>query len=370
MTHRNVLGLFLVMLVCAGCGGGSSSKSGGGDGGDDGDGANNTGNASGVPSVDIDAGGAGGRDGGGGEGNVCDSITLRTSSTPPRVVFVQDLSSSMIGQWQPLDDAMVAIANDFGDRLQLGMIPFSSVYLDNYEDIASGTDDWFDDFFAARDNDCEISDSSIILPSLGNAETVIAAYDKVIEERMVGGTPTYLAMEKTREALIDQAPDDGSVGYAILVTDGEPNCPSSPTGDNLADVETAIAELAADGVNTYVVGYRYGGAVLDDWAAAGETGSYYDAQDSSELSTAISSILTELVPCDYALSDTVADPTRVRVTIDGEDRALNDAEDGWTLGEDRRTIELSGAACEELRSDGNHTISVVVECDVVVVGPE
>jgi Mg-chelatase subunit ChlD len=364
MTPYSLLGLAFLLVACGGSDDGSSGTKG--DGGKTG--ADDSGEGS-TPSIDVDLDNGGRGNGTAGNGNICDSITLKASSTPPRVVFVQDLSSSMIGRWQPLDDAMVSIAQDYGERIQLGMIPFSSVYLDHFEEIEAASDEAFTDFFSANDNDCDISDSSIILPKLDNADAVVAAYDKVIAARMVGGTPTYLVMEKTREVLIDQAPDDGSLGYAILVTDGEPNCPS-PTGDSLTDVETAILALAADNVDTYVVGYQYGGEVLDSWAAAGNTKGYYDAEDTSDLNAAISSILSGLVPCEYALSQAVEDPEFVRVTIDGTDRPLDNAADGWKLGPDQKTVILTGAACTDLRSDDTHTINVVVECEEVIVGPK
>ena len=313
--------------------------------------------------LDSTAGAAGETVGG---GDICDSIQLNATSIPPRVVFVQDLSSSMQGQWQPLRTAMVSIADTYGDRLQLGMVPFSSTYLDYAEEIRTGTDDWFADFFAANDDDCTVSDSSIILPALGNAEAVVDTYDAIVEERMVGGTPTYEAMEKAGEILLDGDPGDGSSAYVILVTDGEPNC-SSPSGDLIADVQDAISTLAGAGIDTYVVGYHYDGEALDDWAAAGNTTSYYDADDTTELDRAISGILTELVPCEYDLSAPVDDPRYVRVTIDGVDRAYDNEQDGWTLGADGRAVVLTGDACSDLRASGTHTIDVIVECDIVVI---
>jgi hypothetical protein len=349
--------LFLALFAAA-CGKGNDD-SGQGNGATGG-----TGHAGGLSSIDINGAKAGGNSGG--ATNVCDSIQLVANSIPPRVVFVQDLSSSMSSRWQPLDDAMVSIANQFGDRMQLGLIPFSSVYLDHVAEIRADNAEAFTAFFNAHDNDCVISASSIVPPAPNNAAKVIAVYDAVDSARMVGGTPTYAAMEQARSVLVDQAPGDGSQGYAILVTDGEPNC-TSPTSNLIGDVQVSIGNLAALGVNTYVVGYNYSGAALDQWARAGNTTSYYNASDATKLNAAMSQILIGLLPCEFSLSAPVEDPRFVRVTVDSRDRPLNNPTDGWVLGSDKQTITLVGSACGDLRTVGNHSINVVVECSEVVV---
>ncbi len=320
--------------------------------------------STGIIDLPSAAGASASEAGASGDAGVCDSVTLSAENTPPRVVIVQDLSSSMKGQWQPLDDAMLSIIEQFGDRMALGFVPFSSVYLDNASAIAAMSSQEFASFFGAHDDDCDVSDASIIPPAVGNAALVKASYDAVVEDRMVGGTPTDLAIDKTRELLVDDNPNDGSLGYVVLLTDGQPNCSGS-----IADVTAKIQALADTGVATYVIGYNYNGSALGDWAVAGGTGDYFEASDTDSLQTQMASILDGVVACDYELSEPVQDPSYVRVSVDGIDRPLDYADNGWSLGSDGLTITLTGAACSDLQAPGDHALAIAVECEVVVVPP-
>ena len=94
---------------------------------------------------------------------------------------------------------------------------------------------------------------------------------------------------------------------------------------------------------------------------------FHDAADGASLLTAMQSILSDLVPCDYELSAKVSDPDFVRVSVDGEARPLDDSDDGWSLAADKQTIVLGKNVCAELQSAGDHSIDVTVECEKVVV---
>ncbi len=306
-------------------------------------------------------------------GNVCEKLELDASATPPRVLIIQDLSSSMKGKWQALDDAMVGdggVIPSFGDQMSLGYMAFSSVYLDNLASIQEMDDTKFNAFFTANDDDCSISNTSIVAPGAGNTAAIIQAYDDIVEARMVGGTPTQLAMTKAMEVLVNADPKDGSAGVAILLTDGAPTCEGT-IKEETAAVQSKIEELAAQGVETFVVAYNYKGAALDEWAAAGTVKgtprSHIAADDTATLNTEMSKILQGLVPCDYELSKEVKDAQFVRVTIDDVDRPLGDEKDGWTLDADKKTIRLGSNVCDEIQGKGNHTVDVVVECKVVIV---
>lgn len=362
-----------------------------GESGDKGLGGNGAGSGHGKSDLNVDdvlMGGANsgaGNGSGNGNGNVCEKISLDTDVIPPRVLILQDLSSSMIPQWEPLNDAMVGgdgVVTAYGRQMALGYMPFPSTYPDNLDLITGMTDDEFgargsdgynDGWFRDNDSDCTISAESIIAPGAGNTAAVTQEYENVNAARMVGNTPTNAAMSRAMEVLVDQAPDDGSAGYAILLTDGDPNCEQNPH----AKVEAKIKALADAGVETYVIGYNYDGDALTNWAAAGtilqDAGDaprdYIDADDQETLNTEMSSILSSLVPCDYELSSEVSDPEFVRVTIDDIDRPLEDGPEGWTLGDDKKTILLGQQVCDALQTAGDHTIDVTVECERVIVVP-
>ena len=103
--------------------------------------------------------------------------------------------------------------------------------------------------------------------ALGQGDAIVASYNRIVEAEMIGGTPTNAAMDVARDTLLPRDPDDESVPYIILVTDGDPNCLfSDEPGQTATDMDRMgvterITALATDDVNTYVVGYNFTGGI-------------------------------------------------------------------------------------------------------------
>ena len=68
--------------------------------------------------------------------------------------------------------------------------------------------------------------------------------------------------------------------------------------------------------------------------------------------------------CSFELEASIADPAYVLIETAGQARAFQ-SQNGWTLGTDKKTVTLTGAACESVRSGA--AISVEVQCTPVVL---
>ena len=295
--------------------------------------------------------------------NICEIVNVSASPLPPRVMILQDLSSSLDtgegGRWDTLKAAMVQMVDTYDSQFALGLVPFATTVLDG---------SW-------NDGDCTVNREHVLLPTVNNG---VAIKDKVYNldtKELVGGTPTYEGLMAAREVLVDQDPGDGSQRVAILVTDGLPNCLDGNGGgaSSPEDQERVTATIEQlhneDNIDIYVVAYDLWSSYADlmnSWAELGGTSEYYPAEDTTGLLEQMQTIATELVPCEYVLESPVADPEFVRVQIDEVSRPYN-KEGGWLLGEDNRTVTLVDESCNDLRAAGDHDLTITVECEKVII---
>ena len=145
------------------------------------------------------------------------------------------------------------------------------------------------------------------------------------------------------------------------------------TGETDAGDDTIVPTVAELGVPTYVIGMPGAeayGAVLDRLAETGGTArfgtpSYYDAADTGALTEALYAIGTGVaISCSIELESVPDDPGLVNLYFDGR-VVLSDPEEGWTwTGE--RSLEVRGAACEELKSGAVYEAEVVFGCETEV----
>lgn len=193
-----------------------------------------------------------------------------------------------------------------------------------------------------------------------------------------GSTPTGPTLTAALDVLRGAAKlYDGALAprYVLLVTDGDPNCAGPPAvdgSDPLARRQAldAIEALSAAQIKTYVVGFQTAGTSfvdqLDAMAARGGTGeaAHRSVQSGADLARTFQEIADRAVSCAFKLEAPVADPSYVLIQTAGQPRAFQ-REDGWTLGADMRTVTLSGAACEAIRSGASITVEVL--CTPVVL---
>jgi hypothetical protein len=220
-----------------------------------------------------------------------------------------------------------------------------------------------------------------------------------------GGTPTAATFRSLLPALRD-LPEPT---YAILATDGGPNCDPALTScsvdqctSNLDDTlhrcpaggppnccvtvagplgcldgtatERAVADLRAAGVQTYVLGIP-GSApyaqLLDSLALAGGTARpsqplYYrvDSADTGALGSGLAEIAAQAMKsCRLLLSRTPVDSTALNVYLNGA-VVPSDGPNGWSVR--GRAVTLEGAACAPIQSGaGTPTVAVLEGCATI-----
>jgi hypothetical protein len=306
----------------------------------------------------------------------CQSETVASSLLAPDMLIVLDRSSSMVDgrRWDPSRNAVRDVTEELDDRINFGLMLFPGGEL-------SGGGGWggggggggFDLVCDAGEVEVPVSESAG-----GEIASVLQQAD------VLPGTPTAASLEAALDYLGANlsAPDEYNAGkYVLLVTDGAPNCYEGQLGDGfgggdpraVAATIDAIEALAAAGVQTFVVGYDTQNnaelaASLDMMAVAGATGDtqHRPVEDEQSLRTMLEDIAGGAISCAFALDEVPLREDFVIVEVDGQRLNLNDP-DGWILNVqgDNATVMIQGAACDVLRSDGQHTLHVEVTCDVV-----
>lgn len=296
-----------------------------------------------------------------GEGNLCETIELTSTAIPNRVMILQDLSSSLKwnGRWDQLKAGMVNVLEAYRTKLAWGVVPFATTVLDG----------------GYNDADCTVNREHIISPRLESEDSIEELVYTLDSGDLVGGTPTYDALIAGRDILVDEDPGDGSKKYMILVTDGLPNCldgngGGGSTAEDVARVTGVMSSLHDDaGITIFTIGYDMTASALESmntWAELGGTEQVYLADNTESLLKQMETISNSLASCDFTLDSKIVDPEYVRVQVDGKTLPY-DARNGWKLGADGSTIYLQQDACEALRDGDEHSVSVKVECTIVIV---
>lgn len=384
------LGLFVGPLACSeeaptvcrgACpGSGASGVGGGGVGGNFNPDINNpiagtSGGASGL-------GGLGGVGGINDPSGVCEIIRADADPQVPDMMIVLDRSGSMTEgrRWVPSVSALKRVTQELQSQIAFGLAMFPAPPADPGMVIG----DAFACLGAPDPQMCldaidaaACAPGGIITPiAIDNAAAIAQVLDQTTP---AGGTPTPETLQTLVGAFANQSVDPDSlppVKYILLVTDGQPTCPmgkgSDVTPEDIAASNAAMEALTAAGVKTYVIGYDTNtpgnealAQVLDGFAQRGGTGDtmHRPVEDEDSLLAVLQSIASELVSCTYVLDNPPRAAAFVRVLLDGAQINLDDP-NGWVLVGDR-TVEVQGAACDQLRSTGSHSIEVTVQCTVV-----
>jgi hypothetical protein len=283
---------------------------------------------------------------GGSGANDCDKLDLTAMATPPDILIVLDRSTSMLmGRWDPSVAAVKEFTAGLDQSVSFGLM-----------------------LFPAKAND--ICAPGMVDVPVGemNAQKIATALAAAPPTPFpLGATPTSTSLMAALTALdpMDCADCIPTPKYVLLVTDGEPNCAEDPVGDT----NKAIDALTAKGVKTYVIGYDLANnansvMIMNGFAQHGGTDKYYPVEDQASLVKELTRVAGELVPCEFALMDEIADPSYVRVEIDGKTYSYGT---DWTVDGKKIVLDPMGGACPKLRDAKLHNVKVTRECDPVPV---
>ena len=332
------------------------------------------------------------------DGGTCTASNIAVEPNVPNLYFVLDISTSMLNgnKWDNIRPAVASLIAQLGTDARFAAWVFPnpnpSPNLPN-PTCAAGAE--------------------IMGLRLGDAQgaTAKAFTDAVANIVPNGGTPTAA----TFRALLPVLQNLPGQTFAILATDGGPNCNGSintcsidqctanidmagipackpgvqpnccdPTqhvgnGGGCLDGDAtaqAVSDLAAAGVRTYVMGIPGStpyAAVLDQLAFAGGTARsgeprYFavNSSDEAALASGFQAIAAAAMrSCVLTLHDTVIDPNKLNVYVDGA--AVPNGPDGWSIH--GQTVTLQGMTCAQFGMSpvdaGSSPVRVTQGCPTV-----
>ncbi len=316
----------------------------------------------------------------GGDASSCTGVDVPVYPNVPNLYFVLDDSASMLDEskWENVRAAVSVLIDTIQTKARFGVAVFPPPLA---QACAAGTEQ-----MALRQGDTDGATAKAFLTATALTPS--------------GGTPTAA----TFRALTPELRSARGPTYAILATDGGPNCSPTlppcavqdctlnidffdqggtmcpPNGtpnccgmsgnqclDGAATVQ-AIADLRAAGVPTYVMGIPGSlvyGPVLDQMAIAGGTAlpgepRYYAVNSSvaSILGEAFTQIANDAMKsCTFYLEGTPDDPSKVNVYLDGT-LVPSAGPNGWS--QSGTTVTLQGVPCSEIQADGGTQPTVTV----------
>jgi hypothetical protein len=354
-------------------------------------GAAGTAGAAGGTGAGIPGGNPGGPVGspGGSGSEVCKVTTVGSGRVSPDMLIVLDRSGSMrmggVDRWGPSVAGLKTITASLQERVSFGLMAFPGTMVDAVGGVVQIVDcttltDPLELIACLGQAIPQVSggtcDAGVLNVPIAprNAAAIATALDGMAPG---GATPTAVTLQAAQAELekFQSAPDSPSAAkYVLLVTDGAPNCGNGFGAEqDPAAVDASVAAIEAmarAGIKTYVMGYGTQSdprlkAALDRMAVAGDTGDaqHRPIEDEQSLVATFQQITGTLLSCEFALEQTVIDKSYVKVTFDGVQLNVDDA-NGWVLSADRKKVTLQGTACTRAKEDG-HLISVTVQCEPV-----
>jgi hypothetical protein len=303
---------------------------------------------------------------------LCERRTVQTQRIAPDMLIVLDRSLSMApdanatstDRWQGSVAAINQTAAAFDGTINFGLMTFPA--FDSRQRLPAGS------------TNVEIQCPTGTLDvALGPSHAVQIA--ETLEGLVPGGsTPTGPTLVAALDVLRGAARLYAGTlvpRYVLLVTDGDPNCAGPPAfdgSDPLARRQAldAVEALTAAQIKTYVVGFQTAGTSfvdqLDEMAALGGTGEaiHRSVESGADLARTFQEIADSAVSCSFKLEASMVDPTYVLIKTAGQPRAFQN-QNGWRLEVDKKTVTLTGAACDSVRSGAS--ITVEVQCTPVVL---
>ena len=192
------------------------------------------------------------------------------------------------------------------------------------------------------------------------------------------GTPMQEAFDRA-DAAIQNATLEGNLAI-VAFTDGEPNCFPDPniSGPTMLEPERAAGWLSSLNTQTHVVGLpgANGVPILDQVAMSGGTGTYLLPDDPAQLEMVLAQVVNETVSmgfdsCSITLTPAADVPDELLMIVEepGTGTARVPRDLGWSLSDDGKNVEITGALCDDAMEGRFTSITFEYACPEIEPPP-
>ena len=228
---------------------------------------------------------------------------------------------------------------------------------------------------------CGVAPGATVPVAVGNGPMIAAALAATGPR---GHTPTRLAVQAGAAYLASLATP--SPKYILLATDGIPNCipgNKSQTAYDMAGAAQAVADAAAMGIPTFVLGVGTGGSSMDAMvfdptltalATAGGkpragTPNYYHVSSSADVVAALGAIQGQVNSCVFNLNQVPPDPTNIAIRATGGAKIPKDPThtDGWDYGPGMTSVQLYGSYCAHVMDGTLTDVQAIFGCPMQII---
>jgi hypothetical protein len=242
-------------------------------------------------------------------------------------------NSGSKSRWQVASEAIASVLTKYGSKINFGLSLFS----------------------ACKGNGCAPGVVNDPIPSTAATINGTIAGTSLCNsgdpETVVGGTLAAMVGESS----LQQAGRDNII---LLITDGADNC----GGGGAAAAASLLAQAVP--VKTFVVGFSgdVNASELTAIAQAAGTAPYYQADDATQLNTALNGIVAGVATCTYQLDQ--APPSGGLWVFFNKDPAgvPSDPTNGWVYDPATNTLTFHGAACDSIKQGSVSDIQVIYSC--------
>ncbi|MDP2274470.1 MAG: vWA domain-containing protein [Archangium sp.] len=176
------------------------------------------------------------------------------------------------------------------------------------------------------------------------------------------GNTTPIGAALSVAANSGQLTDATRANYVLLLADGMENCNGAPV--------TEVEGLFSRGVRTYSVGFgsdvdetRLTQMAIRGGTARASTPRYFQADSPTDLEAALAAIASGAASCDFTLTSTPPDASKLYVAIDGQFFPRDPARiAGWDYQAAGNRVTLYGPACDIVSQRPGARVSIIYGC--------
>ena len=298
---------------------------------------------------------------------ICDEQDFSIDIIPVRLMILQDLSGSMMGEkWTAAQGALTTLLNNWpGIEIEFGY----DIFPDGSQGDSGG---WW----------CGTVNPVQIDTAINNQADIIAHQNTVDPDLGYGLTPLWCGMNNFNTPTYAPLFTDPNVAsYLLVVSDGQDSCgvtcPHGGGSVTEGELRSVTQALLVNGIQTVVIGFGTGVDPDQLNAIAQEGGTpwttYFTASDQASLATAFDQIATSVIGCTYDIDEPSAEANPDEVNFYFDDVVVAyDASclggEGWTWVDATHTqVEFCDQACSDLKAGNISEISAKFGCPTVIV---